>query len=117
MSSCSYIGARSPIVLSLFVYVDMMETLLCLFLVQCFRVCGAMLDQGMPLSPTVSVSEAAYLHQILNQESSLIIELEKQMANLHSTVFILQQEMLKLKVENQDLRNNSKAGSEVCVDG
>jgi len=76
-----------------------------------------MLDQGMPLSPTASVSEAAYLHPILNQESSLRIELEKQMASLHSTVFILQQEMLKLKVENQDLRNNSKAGSEVCVDG
>ena len=69
-----------------------------------------MLDQGLPLSPTVSVSEAAYLHQILNQESSLRIELEKQMTSLHSTVFTLQQEMLKLKAENQDLRNDSKAG-------
>ena len=64
----------------------------------------------MPLSPTVSVSEAAYLHQILNQESSLRIELGKQMASLLSTVFTLQHEMLKLKTENQDLRNYSKAG-------
>lgn len=110
ISSCSYIGTRLSTFLSLFVYVDMMETLLCLFLIQCVRVCGAMLDQGLPLSPTVSVSEAAYLHQILNQESSLRIELEKQMTSLHSTVFTLQQEMLKLKAENQDLRNDSKAG-------
>ena len=110
MSSCSYIGTRSSVFLSLFVYVDMMDTLLCVFLVQCLRVCGAMLDQGMPLSPTVSVSEAAYLHQILNQEFSLRMELEKQMASLHSTVFTMQQEMMKLKAENQDLKNNSKAG-------
>lgn len=110
ISSCSYIRTRSLTFLSPFLYVDIMETLLCLFIVQCFRVCGAMLDQGLPLSPTVSVSEAASLHQILNQESSLRIELEKQMTSLHSTVFTLQQEMMKLKAENQDMRNNSKAG-------
>ncbi|CAC5359558.1 unnamed protein product [Mytilus coruscus] len=66
----------------------------------------ALLDQGIPSTPKLPADEAAYLHQILNQESALRMELEKQITSLQSSVYSFQQEFLAMKTENNIIKGN-----------
>lgn len=66
----------------------------------------ALLDQGIPSTPKLPADEAAYLHQIINQESALRMELEKQITSLQSSVYTFQKEFLAMKNENNIMKGN-----------
>ncbi|VDI14402.1 Hypothetical predicted protein [Mytilus galloprovincialis] len=66
----------------------------------------ALLDQGIPSTPKLPADEAAYLHQIINQESALRMELEKQITSLQSSVYSFQKEFLAMKNENNIMKGN-----------
>lgn len=88
-----------------------MATVLTVVQFAVYLICSnALLEQGLPTTPTLPDTEAAYIHQILNQESSLRMELEKHMTSLQSTVYTMQQDLLKIKAENLVLKNTSLPG-------
>ncbi|CAG2222183.1 C1QA [Mytilus edulis] len=89
-----------------------MATVLTLVQFALYLICSnALLKQGLPTTRKLPDTEAAYIHQILNQESSLRMDLEKQMTSLQSTVYTMQQDLLKIKAENLVLKNSPQPGA------